>query len=1170
MNHLPQTRLAPAFCLLLIGVLDAAVALADHTTPADLTVTASVIRPAIKAPPLGANNFGAGGAIEWAANNFISNSGNEPIYWQYLHRAINVEGASFEIDGPGTSHWDLWGNGLLSGADVRIYRIVDAGGEPLPVSGGYLDLATADHVEFVGPATIIPAGDPDYPAGGWVVTTYGGVYPCDNIQTTNGDSTDYHAVDNDQTYWYTVVAIDLEDNTSAYAGEVSVTPHAGAAGGLHISGDEAMRGWHAGDWFGFSPLAVGGQEPYHWELLTCEGVPQAPPAGLDFDSATGSLSGSPQSDIVDYQFMLRVTDSSRASVTRQYAINPPEPPPVAGSPEPPTNVQAVPGDGYVTVSWDPSPSADVVAYRLLRSVVPAAEQEQRVHLSPGAPPLHPYDYVLLEKRFVNFDMSLVHPRVRGIGNPVDEPNWYWNADLDQVDFTIVPHPEPVPAEMTDPGETCLRIDAQPGQVVMNQYKFIGTDIEGESSWYAYLEPGRQYRAEFWMRQEGLAGQGMVRFDFRPLYESFPYPDIHADFEVTGQWQRFVYDFVAPQGPPPTGVWHYGPALTFTGPGSLWMDNGRVYRWDSVEDRDTPYVPNATVFDEFMAAQHDSGAKGAHRIWFLHHDATMDHILSWRSNPHVNIDWQTRVDGTLEMTLPMGLEFDHRTGDSPETRVRPWLVMQHMVHSEQDWLNLMEYLGAPYDPEVDTPESKPYAYRRYTQRGVGTPWTEEFAEIIIEFGNETWHNGVFEDWIGFHLHGWVHQGGPEYGLFAQYLIDVARSSPYWQSQGLGRKVRFALGGNYTGYVDDQGDVWGYVEEAMQECPEGDYAGHANYVGPKWETGDTSYETFDDHGVQETLVGFLTGVEPNQLLMSAARERLAELGFVYDLAAYEGGPSGYALPGTVGAGQVETSEQYGKSLAMAVACVDGWMRSYRDGWTHQCFLGYGQGTHWNSHTPIQDGFRPSPGWLALSMRNRYAAGHLLGVVENTVPTYERLPGEVLPLAGAYALRNGDDWSVLVVSRKLDGEHDGIDFGDGCTPVTLHLPFEAAEQIELHTLTGDPRESNRFEMKIDIESQIIPAGAVSGGLFSINEFTGGSENGMPPGSIYLYVFHAPGVALPGDCDADGDVDLADLACLQSCYTGPGGTYTDPDCAPADADGDMDVDLADFLIVGPSMTGP
>ena len=58
-------------------------------------------------------------------------------------------------------------------------------------------------------------------------------------------------------------------------------------------------------------------------------------------------------------------------------------------------------------------------------------------------------------------------------------------------------------------------------------------------------------------------------------------------------------------------------------------------------------------------------------------------------------------------------------------------------------------------------------------------------------------------------------------------------------------------------------------------------------------------------------------------------------------------------------------------------------------------------------------------------------------------------------------------------------------------------------------------------------------------------------------------------GDCDGDGDVDLADFLAFQSCYTGPVGPVN-PGCECANFDGDDDVDLADFLAFQSAYTGP
>jgi len=52
-----------------------------------------------------------------------------------------------------------------------------------------------------------------------------------------------------------------------------------------------------------------------------------------------------------------------------------------------------------------------------------------------------------------------------------------------------------------------------------------------------------------------------------------------------------------------------------------------------------------------------------------------------------------------------------------------------------------------------------------------------------------------------------------------------------------------------------------------------------------------------------------------------------------------------------------------------------------------------------------------------------------------------------------------------------------------------------------------------------------------------------------------------LPGDCDGDHDVDLADFEFVLGCLAGPG-VPADPGCECAEFDDDDDVDLADFAL--------
>jgi len=981
-----------------IGSLCIAASAAFASDPAELTVTDTVLRPAEKVPPLGAGGFGACGAVEWAANNFVANSGNEPIYAKRLSHVTQCGENWFDFAN-GTSWFGLLGNGFLSGADVRIYRLVDKDGQPVPLLGTYIDVSKADHVVLLGKGRIVPEGSPGFPDGGWVANQYSDVHPYKMLPPTSDTCTDTSGVINGRTYWYAVVAVGPGDTESALSNEASATAKAGA----------------------FRPEAA--------------------------DVKPGPAPGGAKP---------------------------------AEKPLPPTDLKAEAGDGCVKLTWKPSDSADVLGYRLKRSTAPAAEQQNRVYLEPGAPKLLPWDYVVVESKFDPFDMKYVGSRVRGMGSPMDAPNWYWNSSKpDGVSFSLVPHPQPVPKEMVDPGEACLRVDAREGEQSIKQTVFIGTKHGAESVWYGQLEPGKHYRAEIWMRQEGLGNSGAVKFSY-----TAGYPDIKTDWNVTDQWQKFTYAFDGPERP--GDAMHFGHMLSFTGPGKLWFDNFRIFRCDKPEDADKPYVPNATVLDELIKSQPARGRKGVHRSALLARDTSMSSILSWHANSKVNPDWNTQVGSTMSMTLPMALTFDLATGDSPATRMRPWLIIQHILHSEQDWKNLVEYLAAPYDPKSDTPQSKPWAYLRTQQRdGVLTPWTDEFSNIIIEFGNETWHNGMIPDWIGFNKQNAIWQGGPEYGLFAKYLIENMQSSPYWKSQNLDNKIKFSLGAGYLIVIN--GDkVKGYGEEAMMTCPQATLLGHANYVGPKWETGQKAFESLDDHGFQATMLGFLAGPEQDQIKQGQARDILERTHHAYDLAAYEGGPSGYPIP-TMGRGtaeQAKIAEVYGKSLAMAVASLDCWMRSYQYGWTDQAFSAYAQGKMWASHTVLWDGFRAIPAWQALAMRNQFASGDLMKVEETNLPTID-WEKKKYPAVGAYAMRDGKRWSVFVVSRSVSQSY----------PVTLNLPFQTAGKITLHTLAGDPRDTNIDESKITIQSKDLPANALKNGKLTINP--------MPPGCIYLYVF-------------------------------------------------------------------
>lgn len=977
---------------------------------AEVTIHPEVMRQAASVPPLGANDFGRMGAMDWAANNFIPNPGNEPVVWRNLHRVRTVaEDGSLTIDGGGMSWYQLWASGFLSGARVRIYRLADAQGQPLPVENGNLDARRADRFVKVGDAQVAPEGTVGLPDGGWIVETYANLAAGMKLAPSARSFTDRY-VQNGRTYWYTVVAMGPDNKESEFAGEASATPRAGA---------------------GAAP------------------APAAPSAEVD-----------PSADALP------------------------------GKVAAPLHIAAKAHDGAVTVTWEAGLGGFVANYCVRRSSQPRTRQKDRLVLAPGAPAVRVGDYLVVERDFGSPDMRHVNTRVRGLNQIFDQPSWYWRTDFKANALSLVPHPAPVPAAMADPGRACLQVRAGAGRQQLYHFTCISPGKGGESRWYGFFETGRTYRVSFWLRQEGLADAGQVVFG---LYGQLP--QVTAAWTVDGTWKKYEYTFIAPQ--PPANAMHYGPTLTFAGPGTLWLDNGRLSRIDRPEDADRPYVAGPLALDELLKSQPSSGRKGSHRIWFLPKDTTMEGLTSWHANSRWRPDWNTTVEATLSMTLPMGLEFDRLTGDSPATRMRPWLVLQHILHTEDDWRGLIEYLAAPYDPAKDSPRTKPWAYKRYLQRGNGRPWTDEFASLAIQFGNETWHNGVFDDWLGFSWRGNVWQGGREYGLAMQYLCDEIRKSPWWASEKVDDKIRFVLDGGYVNnapQADGTLAATAYGGLAMQASTTPRWLGQANYVGPKWETGDKAAATYSDAGLQEVLLGFVAGTQDKQDDISATWKMLAGKGRLYELVAYEGGPSGFALPGHGSPQQVETNERYGKSQAMAVAALDAWLGSYLQGWTEQCYLGFGMGTHWNSHTGAHEGFRPCPGWLALTLRNRFASGDLVKAEVAASPTVAKGTKEY-PLVGAYAMRDGRRWSAFLLSRAVSAP----------IPVTVRLPFKSASRLAVHRLAASPGATNRDAMDVRIETLDVPPDAVKDGVLAVGPTTGGVGGGLPAGAILLFDIEA-----------------------------------------------------------------
>jgi hypothetical protein len=107
-----------------------------------------------------------------------------------------------------------------------------------------------------------------------------------------------------------------------------------------------------------------------------------------------------------------------------------------------------------------------------------------------------------------------------------------------------------------------------------------------------------------------------------------------------------------------------------------------------------------------------------------------------------------------------------------------------------------------------------------------------------------------------------------------------------------------------------------------------------------------------------------------------------------------------------------------------------------------------------------------------------------------------------------------------------------------------------ISWYTIDGGGGYSAGADFELEGTVGQTDAGTMSGGAFTL---TGGFWAGVETAPL-----------IPGDCDADGDVDLGDYAVLAACLAGPeGGLGLECGCFDFDEDDDVDTrDAADFMV--------
>ncbi|MFP4381712.1 MAG: hypothetical protein ACLFUS_14525, partial [Candidatus Sumerlaeia bacterium] len=758
------------------------------------------------------------------------------------------------------------------------------------------------------------------------------------------------------------------------------------------------------------------------------------------------------------------------------------------APPQPQNLKAtVQDDGVVKFTWSPVQADDLAGYVFARSDVDPREHKGfylQLADSPADPEKHikDGDMIIASTVYRQFDPAMYSVRIGNLWRVTKEnypdliPDKFYPNAIPGKGWRLVDHAVNTPVE--DGGQTYLEMTLREGDS-----ETLGGYILGntEQDWYYVPHSDVPYVIEFWAKADGVDAPPIV-FETTGSRDGAPMP--RQEFKATTQWRRFRKEVKAT--PPDNSVGRIH--LTFSGPATYSIDNFRIYR------ADTPFLDYPPEIYERLK----KSGMSAFRTHGPIKTGTTTYDMAQFTNPP-GVLQGVRKANTLDQQFKM----------MEKAEIDPWLQIE-MHMSPEEWLGFVEYIAAPYDPARDTPESKPWAYKRYKQ-GREKPWTDAFDRIYFEISNETW-NWLFSPWVFESMTdaatGEKYDRGRVYGMFNEHIIEIFRSSPYWNDE-IENKFVYMIGG------------WSrsnYGWEAVQGSPSSHFQLIAAYNGG-WDEGEGP--------PQVNPASFFNALgQVYQSAVHTARlnaERLVEHRKQHDpnlrLGTYEAGP-GYALNGLngakVSAKQAAEQEKVMKSKAAGTATLDSFlMRAYYD-FDSQNFFTFSEGRTWSSHTKWYRGGQSYPCFMTLELFNHQGQGDMLSTKMESVATVDtpksrrRIATQNAPLAMVYATRDGQRVNLFCISRRFPGYPEAED--DGYTEMTVKLPFSKAEKVSLYRLTGEPSDNNIMEDIIEIEEVAVGENMSGLSQFKINDKTGGDAKGLPPGETYLYVFEGTDIGPEG----------------------------------------------------------
>jgi hypothetical protein len=693
------------------------------------------------------------------------------------------------------------------------------------------------------------------------------------------------------------------------------------------------------------------------------------------------------------------------------------------------------GPGLVRLSWDPVAGAAGYAVFLTYGD-PASEiaDAPYLDLSPDPAPLRPGDVAILSRKVLTHRPDEIHPRVWAtpywraavpaiVSNPQNDPamgtEWRWMR-FDAQD----PRPRP------HLGDWFLRRSLAPGAEIADGRAFHAGLTQ---NFYLILRPDRTYR---WRAR--LRASRPVTATLR-LAGGIP----GTSFALTEDWQDCVHDFRVSklETRKTPRDWRLSVAA---GDADLTVDYCEIELGDTA-------LP--LFVDEFPIAR---GSFLRDQTQVIAGATTAD------ADTMTNISGQGARITTLHTLRRICEEFG----------LKPWLQLEWHLPRE-DWLDIAAYLAAPVD------SGHPMALKRAAQ-GHAAPWTEAFARLVLEFGNESW-NRASSFWsfpAMAEADGTLIAPGDVYGLWCAMITQWLRESPFWPA--LEAKVEFLLGGWAR---NDYGTL------AAARFPQARYVGIAAYNGGWDEGGRIARE---EGGFFASMLSYapLNGGRGFARLAENTRA-LAEAGRPAPIPAiYEAGP-GYQLTGlnnsTISPAEILVQEVVMKSRGSGTATLDNLLLSASMGLWGANFYKIGRGDLWNSTT--FNGTRDvdfAPYTLPRIVTEEIAPC-TVHVVQPFRPLQHRLPDRegamtTVDAAAIYALRSLADptaWMLVFINRRIDPSlldpADPAWRPDPQPAITLRLrtPWARVGGLVEWANTGNFREHNRYPpgQRLTAEGRFVP---------------------------------------------------------------------------------------------------